>query len=77
MKMGQFVSGSAVVITAWLVLTFLHEVSPQQYPQQHRGVPVHAANHEPAKAAKAVKAVVPPRSSCNDATPALVATSER
>ncbi|MEI7956700.1 MAG: hypothetical protein WCJ66_16160 [Verrucomicrobiota bacterium] len=72
MKMGQFVSGSAVLIAGWLVLTFMHEVSPQQYPQQHRSTPVHAANHEPAKAAKAVAL---PRSSRNDAVPVLVATS--
>ncbi len=69
MKIGQFVSGSAVLIAGWLVLTFLHQVSPQQYPQQRRGVPVHAANHEPAKA------VALPRSGCNDAAPVLVATS--
>lgn len=49
MKMHQFVSGSAVLIAGWLVATFLHEVSPQQYPQQRRGAPVHAANREPAK----------------------------
>ena len=51
MKMHQFVSGSAVLIAGWLVATFLHEVSPQQYPQQRRGAPVHAANREPAKSA--------------------------
>jgi len=50
MKMHQFVSGSAVILAGWLMVTFFHEVSPQQYPQQRRGVPSHAANREPGKA---------------------------
>jgi hypothetical protein len=44
MKMHHFVSGSAVVIAGWLMVTFLHDVSPQQYPQQRRGVPTRSAN---------------------------------
>jgi hypothetical protein len=31
MKMRQFVSGSAVVIAGWLVVTFVHEVPVQRY----------------------------------------------
>ena len=49
MKMHHFVSGSAVMIAGWLMVTFFHDVSPQQYPQQHRGVPAHSASHEPLK----------------------------
>lgn len=46
MKMHHFVSGSAVVIAGWLMVTFLHDVSPLQYPQQRRGVPMRSANRE-------------------------------
>jgi len=49
MKMHQFVSGSAVMIAGWLMVTFFHDVSPQQYPLQRRGTPVHAANREAVK----------------------------
>jgi hypothetical protein len=51
MKMHHFVSGSAVVIAGWLMVTFLHDVSPQQYPQQRRGMPMHSANRESLKSA--------------------------
>ena len=45
MKMHYFVSGSGVMIVAWLLLTFIHEVSPQQYPQQRRrSLPAHSAS---------------------------------
>ena len=37
MKVSSFVSGSALVLAGWLGLTFVHEVSPQQYPSQRRG----------------------------------------
>ena len=66
MKIQQFVSGSAVVLAGWLMATFFHEVSPQQYPQQRRGVPVHAANRE------AFKPV--PQNGGMEARPGLVAT---
>lgn len=50
MKMHHFVSGSAVILAGWLMVTFFHDVSPQQYPQQRRGAPAHAAaNREPLK----------------------------
>lgn len=49
MKLHSFVSGSAVLITGWLTLTFLHDVSPQQYPQQRKSLPAHAANRGPIK----------------------------
>ena len=68
MKIHQFVSGSAVLIAGWLTATFVHEVSPQQYPQQRRGTPVHAANREPAKSG------VPHQNGRNDPAPGQVAT---
>jgi hypothetical protein len=37
MNMNYFVSGSSLLIAAWLVVTFFHEVSPQEYPKQRRG----------------------------------------
>lgn len=37
MKVSSFVSGSALVLAGWLGVTFVHEVSPQQYPSQRRG----------------------------------------
>ncbi|MEI6655514.1 MAG: hypothetical protein WCP45_12155 [Verrucomicrobiota bacterium] len=49
MKMPHFISGSAVMIAGWLMLTFLHDVSPQQYPQQRRGTPAHAVIRGAAK----------------------------
>jgi hypothetical protein len=49
MKMHHFVSGSAVMIAGWLMVTFFHEVTPQQYPQQRRSTPAHAANRGPVK----------------------------
>ena len=49
MKMHQFVSGSAVLIAGWLMVTFFHEVPSQQYPPQRRAMPLHAAKGEPAK----------------------------
>ena len=33
MKLRQFVSGSAVVLGAWLAITFFHEVPTQRYPK--------------------------------------------
>jgi hypothetical protein len=38
MKLRQFVSGSAVVLGAWLAITFFHEVPTQRYPKldKHR-----------------------------------------
>jgi hypothetical protein len=33
MKLRQFVSGSAVVLGAWLAITFIHEVPSQRYPK--------------------------------------------
>jgi hypothetical protein len=38
MKLRQFVSGSAVVLGAWLAITFFHEVPSQRYPKldKHR-----------------------------------------
>lgn len=68
MKMHQFVSGSAVILAGWLMLTFFHEVSPQQYPQQRRGTPVHAAYREPGKPR------VLPHNGSTDQQPGLVAT---
>jgi hypothetical protein len=50
MKIHYFVSGSACIIAAWLMVTFLHEVSPQQYPQQRRSAPTHAAMNGAVKA---------------------------
>ena len=45
MKMNYFVSGSSLLIAGWLVVTFFHEVSPQEYPKQRRGgLPAQAAN---------------------------------
>ena len=43
MKMHQFVSGSAVILAGWLMVTFFHDLSPQQYPPQRRGGAAHAA----------------------------------
>jgi hypothetical protein len=44
MKLNHFVSGSALLLTSWLGLTFFNEVSPQQYPKQRRGaLPAQAA----------------------------------
>jgi len=71
MKMHQFVSGSAVVLAGWLMLTFFHEVSPQQYPQQRRGTPGHAAYREPGKAG-----VVPQNGSTDQAPGLVVALAE-
>ena len=34
------------MIAGWLMLTFFHEVSPQQYPPQRRAVPAHAASRD-------------------------------
>ena len=68
MKMHQFVSGSAVILAGWLMVTFLHDVSPQQYPQQRRGGPAHAANRESPKTG------VLPQNGSNAATAGLVAT---
>lgn len=68
MKMHQFVSGSAVVIAGWLMATFVHEESPQQYPQQRRVTPGHAANREPAKSGTLHQ------NGSNDTAPAQVAT---
>jgi len=70
MKMHQFVSGSAVLIAGWLVATFLHDVSPQQYPQQRRGAPVRATNRAPDKPATLH------HNGSNDSPPVLVATLE-
>ena len=50
MKMQHFVSGSAVMIVCWLMVTFFHAVSPLQYPKQRRNTPAHTANREPVKA---------------------------
>jgi len=36
-KVWSFFSGSALVLAGWCGLTFVHEVSPQQYPSQRRG----------------------------------------
>lgn len=33
MKLRHFVSGSAVVLGAWLAITFFHEVPTQRYPK--------------------------------------------
>jgi hypothetical protein len=33
MKLRQFVSGSAVILGAWLAITFFHEVPSQRYPK--------------------------------------------
>jgi hypothetical protein len=62
MKLHHFVSGSSVLIAGWLMMTFFHDVSPQQYPQQRRGTPAHSASRAPLKAAEApVGAVGMPR----------------
>jgi hypothetical protein len=37
MKVSSFVSGSALLLAVWLGVTFVHQVSPQQYPSQRRG----------------------------------------
>jgi len=68
MKMHQFVSCSAVLIAGWLIATFFHEVSPQQYPQQRRSVPGHAASREPAKSATLHQ------NGSNDSAPAQLAS---
>lgn len=49
MKMHQFVSGSAVILAGWLMVTFFHDLSPQQYPPQRRGGAAHAAAREALK----------------------------
>jgi len=36
MKVSSFVSGSALLLAVWLGVTFVNEVSPQQYPSQRR-----------------------------------------
>lgn len=36
MKVKSFVCGSALILTAWLGVTFVHEVSPRQYPTQRK-----------------------------------------
>ncbi|MEI6676022.1 MAG: hypothetical protein WCO57_12685 [Verrucomicrobiota bacterium] len=68
--MPHFISGSAVIIAGWLTLTFLHGISPQQYPQQRRGTPAHvlirgavkAENPAPtAMAATATELTPPPK----------------
>ncbi len=52
MKMNYFVSGSSLLIAGWLVVTFFHEVSPQEYPKQRRsGLPVQTANAAAARPA--------------------------
>jgi hypothetical protein len=33
MQLPHFVSGSAVILTGWLVVTFFHEVPSQRYPK--------------------------------------------
>ena len=48
MKLKHFVSGSALVLTGWLVLTFFHEVSPQEYPKQRVGALPAQTRREPA-----------------------------
>ncbi|MCX6880110.1 MAG: hypothetical protein NTW21_40845 [Verrucomicrobia bacterium] len=63
MKIHHFVSGSAVVLAAWLMVTFVHDVSPLQYPKQRRGSPAHAASREP----------VTTRPMAQDGLPALAA----
>ena len=50
------------------MVTFLHDVSPQQYPQQRRGGPAHAANRESPKTG------VLPQNGSNAAAAGLVAT---
>jgi hypothetical protein len=52
MKLHQFVSGSSILIVGWLMATFFHDVSPQQYPQQRRGTPAHSASQAPVKTAR-------------------------
>lgn len=36
MKVKSFVCGSALLLAAWLGVTFVHEESPKQYPNQRR-----------------------------------------
>ncbi len=36
MKVKSFVCGSALILAAWLGVTFVHEVSPRQYPTQRK-----------------------------------------
>jgi hypothetical protein len=36
MKVKSFVCGSALILALWLGVTFVHEVSPRQYPSQRR-----------------------------------------
>jgi len=48
MKMNYFVSGSSLLIAGWLVVTFFHEVSPQEYPKQRRGAGAAQAANGPA-----------------------------
>ena len=67
MKMHLFVSGSAVLLAGWLMATFVHEVSPQQYPQQRRGTSGHASYREPAKSGALHQ------NGSNDSAPAQVA----
>ncbi|MCF7731085.1 MAG: hypothetical protein K9N23_05330 [Akkermansiaceae bacterium] len=37
MKVSNFVSGSALILAGWLGATFIHQVSPLQYPRQTKG----------------------------------------
>ncbi|MBN8459181.1 MAG: hypothetical protein J0M04_15220 [Verrucomicrobia bacterium] len=36
MKVKSFVCGSALLLAVWLGVTFVHEESPKQYPNQRR-----------------------------------------
>lgn len=45
MKLPYFVSASALLLAGWLGLTFVHEVSPQQYPKQRTGISTAQARH--------------------------------
>lgn len=70
MKVSSFVSGSALALACWLGATFVHDVSPVQYPSQRRSgatarqTPVQAvpaAGQSQTAKSKAVAVVEPAR----------------
>lgn len=52
MKLRQFVSGSAVVLGAWLAITFFREVPAQRYPKldKYRNTAKASETHDKADA---------------------------
>jgi hypothetical protein len=63
MKLGHFVSFSAFILSAWLGLTFMHEVPAQSYPklQRHASNPTAASTPRPMPAITALTPVRPLR----------------